>query len=190
MRFQTTSTRSVSKSPGFTLIELIVVLAILMLLISAALIGIRNGQIASRDSQRTANVLSVSRAIDQYSAANRGALFTAGANDCLKTVVGNNLDKYFPNNQLPADVLPMPDGGESCIRYSQNTPSDKGSTLSDLLKTTYTLEFWLERPISEEAGLYVTDSAGVELGPVKKVPKSSTLPRYYYPGPYCGDTCP
>ncbi len=196
MHTQTTSTRSPSRSRAFTLIELIVVLAILLLLASAALIGIRNGQIARRDSQRLADVLSIAQAVDKYTAANRGILpASGGANACISSALfGSKLDQYLPSYtvngttvSLPPAVLPAV--GAGCITYTQNTIGSGGTNLSDTLSLTYSLDVSLERPISEEPGLYITDGT-TELGPFKKVPGAPDPYRYYYPGSYCGTTCP
>jgi general secretion pathway protein G len=84
------------RSLGFTLIELMVVVAIIGVLMAAGLVAFTNAQQAGRDAKRKADVDGISKALEQYNQANAGLYPTT-------TQTTSVLTTYFPTGALPTD---------------------------------------------------------------------------------------
>ncbi|MBW7955910.1 type II secretion system protein [Patescibacteria group bacterium] len=85
------------KKAGFTLIELMVVVAIIGILMAAGILAFSNAQQNARDSRRRADIDAISKALEQYYANNSSSYpATAGA-----------INSYFPAGVSPSD----PQGG-------------------------------------------------------------------------------
>jgi len=81
------------KKAGFTLIELMVVVAIIGILMAAGILAFSNAQQNARDSRRRADIDAMSKAMEQYYQNNNSAYpVTAGA-----------IATYFPSGSIPAD---------------------------------------------------------------------------------------
>ena len=100
---------------GFTLIELIVVIAIIGLLASIILVSLSNAQIKSRDSKRTSDLAQVIRALELYRANND--IYPAhggteyGCSDCLTTLTDELVPTYM--SSIPLD----PKAGNTSTGY-------------------------------------------------------------------------
>lgn len=84
------------KSQGFTLIELMVVVAIIGILMAAGIIAFSGAQRNARDAKRRADIDGISKALEQYYMNNGAYPATSGA-----------ITSYFPSNAVPTD----PQGG-------------------------------------------------------------------------------
>lgn len=81
------------KKAGFTLIELMVVVAIIAILTAAGILAFTNAQRNARDSRRRADIDAVSKAMEQFYANNSSAYpATASA-----------INSYFPAGAAPLD---------------------------------------------------------------------------------------
>lgn len=58
------------KRPAFTLVELLVVIAVIGLLSTVAMVALNSSRAAARDAKRKADLLQISKAIDLYADAN------------------------------------------------------------------------------------------------------------------------
>lgn len=81
---------------GFTLIELMVVVAIIGILMAAGILAFSNAQQSARDAKRKADVDAISKALEQYNQANSGS-YPSGAS------ISGSITSYFPSNQVPTD---------------------------------------------------------------------------------------
>lgn len=78
---------------GFTLIELMVVVAIIGILMAAGILAFSNAQQNARDSRRRADIDAISKALEQYYANNSSSYpATAAA-----------INSYFPAGAAPTD---------------------------------------------------------------------------------------
>lgn len=79
---------------GFTLIEILVVVAIIGILMAAGTVAFTNAQRSSRNSRRQSDLRAIQNAFEQYYS-NNNYLYSATSTDMA---VG-----YFPGNSLPTD---------------------------------------------------------------------------------------
>lgn len=86
---------------GFTLVEFLVVIAIIGLLSSIALVSLNSARTQSRDAKRKADLLQISKAIEMFANAN-GYLPRNGAGWC--TYISNTANNWGPDFQ--ADISP------------------------------------------------------------------------------------
>lgn len=135
-----------TKPQGFTLIEVVIVLAIAGLIFVIVFLAVGQAQAARRDTQRKNEANRLKAAIDQYSANNNGAVPTSSAQ--LSIVTG----QYVDNLQDPAT-------GDYTVSYSTTAPSDagamsyqnnrvcSGTAMTNVGANTrnYAILFWLER---------------------------------------------
>ena len=116
-------------SRGFTIIELLVVLAIIGLLVAAASLSFSSAQRTGRDAQRMGDVLAISKAVDRSTIANGGihpgkyidayqaqAIDEVCAHSLTKEGFGVNIQPVsgisvtdFKNGVIPEDPLPQDD---------------------------------------------------------------------------------
>ena len=82
---------------GFTLIELMVVVAIIGILMAAGILAFSGAQRNARDAKRRADIDAISKALEQYYG-NSGGTYPATA---------SALNTYFPSGTVPMD----PQGG-------------------------------------------------------------------------------
>jgi prepilin-type N-terminal cleavage/methylation domain-containing protein len=92
------------KQLGFTLIELMVVVAIIGILMAAGILAFTNAQQNARDSRRRADIDAISKAIEQYYQNNDGSYPT----------VASAINTYFPSGAAPTD----PQGGSYDFKLS------------------------------------------------------------------------
>lgn len=83
--------------PGFTLIELMVVIAIIAILATIGFAVYRNAQVTARDGKRVADIQEIQKALEQYYAVN-GSFSTN-----LTAIGANSIGSYFQNSQAPCD---------------------------------------------------------------------------------------
>jgi len=87
------------KQLGFTLIELMVVIAIIGLLMAAGLVSFTNAQKTARDAKALADIDAVAQAQEQFASNNSGS-YAVGANfGAMGTALGTS---YFPQG-TPTD---------------------------------------------------------------------------------------
>lgn len=105
--------KSIKKFAGFTLVELLVVMTIIVVLASVGLVSYRNASISARNSKRKTDVESVKQALVLYKQDTTGS-YPAGSgtvenfNSAVSTLVSGN---YLSE--------PRPDNTNSDYRYRQ-----------------------------------------------------------------------
>lgn len=103
------------KNRAFTLIELLIVIAIIAILTVAFLPGALKAPAKARDAGRVKAINDIAAALDSYSAEHNGNLPDHNNTDkgCLvKPATGDLtiLASYFPNNTFPTDTKPVGNG--------------------------------------------------------------------------------
>lgn len=95
---------------GFTLIELMVVVAIIALLASVILAGMSNARASARDKQRITSLLQVVNAIELYKSDNEniapphgGSQYGCNHQNCLAVLTNELVDDYIA--ELPFDPV-------------------------------------------------------------------------------------
>lgn len=91
--------KSQAASFGFTLIELMVTIAILAILISAGLYAFSNAQRNARDSRRRADMDAISKTMEQYFANNDSVYPTSAQGIAVAA-------SYFPTGSSPVETKP------------------------------------------------------------------------------------
>lgn len=113
---------------GFTLIELIVVIAIIAVLSAMVLISVRSAKTKSRDAQRIANMSEINNALNLYENTNRQYPIYTG-NITSSDTMSLALESAGTISQTPVDPL-------NSLPYVYTYSSSDG--------TTFTLGFCLE----------------------------------------------
>ena len=96
--------KSALKQLGFTLIELMVVVAIIAILMSGGILAFTNAQQNARDARRRADLDAISKAMEQYYQNNNGQYPASNG----------GITSYFPSNTPPVD----PQGSSYTITYT------------------------------------------------------------------------
>jgi type II secretory pathway pseudopilin PulG len=132
--------KSKSFYPAFTLVELIVVIAIIALLVTLSLIALSNARMASRDSKRMADIKQLQTALELfYDSQDRyptNAEFQSGSLSYFNGNLGTTTYISIPSAPFPADGR----CSDAQNAYVYNAPID-GST--------YTLNFCVAKAISD-----------------------------------------
>jgi prepilin-type N-terminal cleavage/methylation domain-containing protein len=100
------------KRNGFTLIELIVVIAIIAILSSIGMVMYTGAQKSARDAKRMGDIDEIKKALEQYYVAHHAYLNPTSCDDTgcvIPPAAGttfNDLVSYFANNAIPTDPGP------------------------------------------------------------------------------------
>src|SRR5258708_6169246 len=99
--------RSTQKSPGFTLLELMVSITIVVVLATIGFTLYTSAQKVARDAKRIGDLQETQKALEQYYSINRNYPPTA-VSGLIKDVtgVGNSFPGYFENSIPPSDANP------------------------------------------------------------------------------------
>lgn len=89
---------------GFTLIELMVTVAIIGILMAAGILMFTNAQRSARDARRKADVDAIAKALEQYYLDNNGIYPTLDAASNAIAVV-SALGQYFPSGRPPVETF-------------------------------------------------------------------------------------
>lgn len=110
---------------GFTLIELMVVVAIIGILMAAGIVVFSDAQKAARDAKRRADVDAIAKALEQYYQ-DRGAYYHVNISSTMPTWDDStrkaHLGIYFPSGSLPVDPLNTSSLYYRIISVMQNQP--------------------------------------------------------------------
>jgi uncharacterized protein (TIGR02145 family)/prepilin-type N-terminal cleavage/methylation domain-containing protein len=141
---------------GFTLVELIVVIAIIALLVTLSLIALTNARMASRDSKRMADIKQIQTALDLfYDSQDRyptDAEFQSGSLTYFNGNLGTTTYISIPTPPAIADGS----CSEAQNAYSYNVSAD-GST--------YTINFCTAKPVDGlPGGKLIAISGGIVAG--------------------------
>ncbi len=109
-----------SNSSGFTLIEILVVVAIIALLSSMALIALMNARQKSRDTKRLGDMTQMNTALELYYNTNRGYPSAP-----IAGVPGGMIPGYI--SSLPKSPNP-PDGNCEVLTYPSPVPNGTAAT--------------------------------------------------------------
>ncbi|MBW7956175.1 prepilin-type N-terminal cleavage/methylation domain-containing protein [Patescibacteria group bacterium] len=93
---------------GFTLIELMIVVALIGIVMAAGIVAFTGAQRNSRDARRRADVDALSKALEQYYTNNNQYYGSGSGSDNAAWVSGfqvTNLGSYFPSGRLPLDPM-------------------------------------------------------------------------------------
>lgn len=187
---------------GFTIIELLVTISIMLMLMAAVGINISNAQKNSRDARRIGDVLLIAKAIDQSAALNRGvypknALSGSNSRMCASEIYTaanpNNIDiSIFSNRKFPHD--PSSSTLSGCLSmttgYTYHTQyGSLASSFAVLQNTAYTLEVGLEnsRKLQDEP-LFLKPSELPPLSSASVADSASGRYRFIFNGKYCGSS--
>lgn len=88
---------------GFTLIELMVIVAIIGILMAAGIVVFSDAQKAARDAKRRADMDAIGKALEQYYQDN-GEYFSFATTSNLSSWNNVQID-YFPSQRLPIDPI-------------------------------------------------------------------------------------
>ncbi len=110
---------------GFTLIELMVVVSIIGILMASGILAFTNAQQSARDAKRRADVDAISKAEEQYNAANNG-VYPLAAN------ITSAISTFFPSGSLPNDPRT---GSAYTVTATANTPNSQYCVCATLEKT-------------------------------------------------------
>lgn len=91
----------ISQKEGFTLIELMVVVAIIGILMASGILAFSGAQRNARDAKRIADLHAIGTALEQYYADNNGVYPTSLANSTNNMLVQNFIGQYFPTESAP-----------------------------------------------------------------------------------------
>ncbi len=137
--FKTKKGHTLSQSKGFTLIELIVVIAVIGILAGLIVMRIGNVNRDARMSKRNADLTQIRNAIEQYRAAN-GSLSTYATGNLVASSVNNDTTGAFrvndskgnrPSGYLQGSVYPQdPQSTATTPQYYQINVTTTGYTLS------------------------------------------------------------
>lgn len=180
---------------GFTIIEILVVVAIVSLLLAFAAANMGSIQATSRDADRVNDVLLIGKAVDQSYQANQG-LYPKISNNlgCADQIQGLDLS-IFPDRTIPKDRRPA-QAATPCTGflngYTYSTYSSSSSTIATQQAVGYSIEVGLEKKKSDDerslrnpSELYAHNSSS-SLG--SSASESGRF-RYILNGPFCGDSC-
>ncbi len=122
LREQKTDDRSQNQKSGFTLIELMVVIAIIAILAAVGLVVYSTAQKNGRVSKRIQDLQSIQTALELFKGANGfyPNVTTAGSFVCLDSLTGVNslVPNYMP--QIPRDPIQSAVGGTNCYKYTSD----------------------------------------------------------------------
>jgi prepilin-type N-terminal cleavage/methylation domain-containing protein len=160
------------RNKGFTIIELLVSITIILLLIGAASVGIYNARRTSRDTRRVGDIFLYAHAIDAYASINNNSFpvkkstLPAGNKIMCAHEIGG-IDSSLLSNPSSPKVLPMdpkptiqPSDTTSCpdaqygyvyhTEYGHNATAPY-SSIANAQNVTYSLEVALEniKPFDE-----------------------------------------
>ncbi len=182
------------KFRGFILIELLVTISIIGLLIAAAAFSLTKSRISARDAARFSDGITISKALDSYSAINKGSYPMTQVATCTDTLQ-SSLASYLPNAKaIPQDPKPELSSGNTnfrkCYTVYRNETGTLGTGPADKAKYTYVLEIGSENTAPSDLSSYMTkDEMMIAASPW--IPEDSLVRTpYYYTGPYCDTTCP
>lgn len=131
------------KKPGFTLIEIVVVVAIIGLLAASATLSFNKQRTRTREVRRIEDVSNVKNALELY--LNEGNNLPTASNETLITTVLAPLVAAGTINSLPTDPLPANAGTNPyCYGYAYWTNINLGTFKGNGLTVKYSVNFGSE----------------------------------------------
>ena len=184
---------------AFTIIELMVTIAIIGLLLAAAGLGIARSRVTSRDSKRVSDILLMASMFDQQALANRGTYPAASGptNPVILNSTTNTsnftpaLDlSSFANHMLPSDPSPANPSCSTTIDfrcgYVYTNRSTGANTLLTRSQGTYTTQYEYVLEVGLEGDRF-SDDQSVTAGPAGTLGSAnSARTQYLYFGKACG----
>jgi len=170
--------KKMNNRKGFTIIEVVLVLAIAGLIFMMVFIALPALQRSQRDTQRSNDVARVQTALNQYQSNNRGAIPTTGtyvkghATASTATGADTKTWSYFYDNYLivgaggAQDVFADPDGGYYSLWIQDCSPSEAKTTSSCQKGQRYEVTFDAQSlgNLSEESTAAATYTGAGDVG--------------------------
>jgi prepilin-type N-terminal cleavage/methylation domain-containing protein len=109
------------KSKGFTLIEIIVVIAIMGILTAIIYSSFDSSRATSRDQKRVSDISAIQLALEQYFQQN--GVYPMQLSALVPTYIAsipippNNSESPYQNNYFPMAKVPGPDNSHLCVSY-------------------------------------------------------------------------
>lgn len=136
-----------SKKKGFTIIEVVLVLAIAGLIFMMVFIALPALQRSQRDTQRRNDLARFATQINQYAANNRGqvpndagtALAASKASDASPTAWGTFIKDYM---LVGGDVFEDPDGSEYSVQDHGSLDAEKAHSAASASAMDHIIHVW------------------------------------------------
>ena len=154
------------KQKGFTLVELLVVVAIIGLLSTLAVVSLNGIRERARDTKRINDVGAVQKALELVKS-EKGSYKPSGDNSCfagkrVSACTGGNLETYLPSIKNVLDPLSSTDCTLEATCKATTTGCDY--SFGGLADNVYMLYFYLEKGVSNYSapGCYKATEKGIE----------------------------
>jgi prepilin-type N-terminal cleavage/methylation domain-containing protein len=139
---------TLNNKKGFTLIEIVIVLAIAALILAGVLIAVSGAQTSRRDTQRKDDMGKMASYMEQYASNHAGAYPTTGGELTAYEgayITPNNLTDPSGGAYTPALAAPTTGGAHPTVNYGNNFTCTNGVVSAGGGARRYALSMTLEQ---------------------------------------------